>query len=148
MTTATKSKPGRNQPCWCGSGAKYKKCHLEADEAERDLQSVASGLAEPVKAAVGKLASLLSRTVRPSRHSRDATDRRLLALGAKVRAAGAQLVTRDGHLSVKLMVGPREVLLQGDYAVGFVEASAEERRRMLAEIREAVRTGRPPGGAS
>jgi hypothetical protein len=24
-------KPGRNEPCWCGSGRKYKKCHLEAD---------------------------------------------------------------------------------------------------------------------
>ena len=23
---------GRNDPCWCGSGKKYKKCHLEADE--------------------------------------------------------------------------------------------------------------------
>jgi len=23
--------PGRNQPCPCGSGRKYKKCHLEAD---------------------------------------------------------------------------------------------------------------------
>ena len=21
-------KPGRNEPCWCGSGKKYKKCHL------------------------------------------------------------------------------------------------------------------------
>ncbi|MBO0894517.1 MAG: SEC-C domain-containing protein [Acidimicrobiales bacterium] len=20
-------KPGRNQPCWCGSGRKYKQCH-------------------------------------------------------------------------------------------------------------------------
>ena len=26
------SKPGRNDPCWCGSGKKYKKCHLEQDE--------------------------------------------------------------------------------------------------------------------
>lgn len=25
-------KPGRNDPCWCGSGKKYKKCHLEQDE--------------------------------------------------------------------------------------------------------------------
>jgi tetratricopeptide (TPR) repeat protein len=25
-------KPGRNDPCWCNSGRKYKKCHLEADE--------------------------------------------------------------------------------------------------------------------
>jgi hypothetical protein len=27
--------PGRNDPCWCGSGKKYKKCHLESDEEER-----------------------------------------------------------------------------------------------------------------
>ncbi|HET9554774.1 MAG TPA: type I methionyl aminopeptidase [Anaeromyxobacteraceae bacterium] len=26
------AKPGRNDPCWCGSGQKYKKCHLESDE--------------------------------------------------------------------------------------------------------------------
>jgi len=25
--------PGRNDPCWCGSGKKYKKCHLDSDEA-------------------------------------------------------------------------------------------------------------------
>jgi hypothetical protein len=25
-------KTGRNEPCHCGSGKKYKKCHLEADE--------------------------------------------------------------------------------------------------------------------
>ncbi len=24
-------KPGRNDPCWCGSGKKYKKCHLGKD---------------------------------------------------------------------------------------------------------------------
>lgn len=28
-------RPGRNEPCWCGSNKKYKKCHLEADEAAR-----------------------------------------------------------------------------------------------------------------
>ncbi len=27
--------PGRNDPCWCNSGKKYKKCHLESDEQER-----------------------------------------------------------------------------------------------------------------
>ena len=26
-------RPGRNDKCWCGSGKKYKKCHLDADEA-------------------------------------------------------------------------------------------------------------------
>ncbi|MEJ2314082.1 MAG: SEC-C metal-binding domain-containing protein [Nitrospirota bacterium] len=27
--------PGRNEPCWCGSGVKYKKCHLEEDAKKR-----------------------------------------------------------------------------------------------------------------
>jgi uncharacterized protein YecA (UPF0149 family) len=26
---------GRNDICWCGSGKKYKRCHLEADEEKR-----------------------------------------------------------------------------------------------------------------
>lgn len=26
--------PGRNDPCWCNSGRKYKKCHLDSDERE------------------------------------------------------------------------------------------------------------------
>jgi hypothetical protein len=26
-------KPGRNDPCWCGSGKKYKRCHLGSDPA-------------------------------------------------------------------------------------------------------------------
>lgn len=24
--------PGRNEPCWCGSGKKYKNCHLQSDQ--------------------------------------------------------------------------------------------------------------------
>jgi preprotein translocase subunit SecA len=27
-----KPKVGRNDPCWCGSGKKYKSCHLRSDE--------------------------------------------------------------------------------------------------------------------
>ena len=27
-------KPGPNDPCYCGSGKKYKKCHMQADQAE------------------------------------------------------------------------------------------------------------------
>ena len=30
---ARTKKPGRNEHCWCGSGRKYKHCHLHADEA-------------------------------------------------------------------------------------------------------------------
>lgn len=29
--------PGRNDECWCGSGRKYKKCHLETDERLQQL---------------------------------------------------------------------------------------------------------------
>jgi len=33
------SKPGRNDPCYCGSGKKYKQCHLREDQAvERELR--------------------------------------------------------------------------------------------------------------
>jgi uncharacterized protein YecA (UPF0149 family) len=28
-------KLGRNDICWCGSGKKYKHCHLESDEKKR-----------------------------------------------------------------------------------------------------------------
>ena len=36
------NKPGRNDPCYCGSGKKYKQCHLREDqEAERDRRSQA-----------------------------------------------------------------------------------------------------------
>ena len=31
--------PGRNDECWCGSGKKYKKCHLNLDERLEDLVS-------------------------------------------------------------------------------------------------------------
>ena len=27
IPTVSEKKPGRNEPCWCGSGKKYKKCH-------------------------------------------------------------------------------------------------------------------------
>jgi len=33
-TVRNAPKPGRNDECWCGSGKKYKKCHLEEDEAK------------------------------------------------------------------------------------------------------------------
>ncbi len=26
---------GRNEPCWCGSGKKYKRCHLDEDRQEQ-----------------------------------------------------------------------------------------------------------------
>ncbi len=42
-------RPGRNDPCWCGSGQKYKKCHLEADRQQdsQALRTEASGIKDP-----------------------------------------------------------------------------------------------------
>ncbi len=31
-------RPGRNEPCWCGSGRKYKDCHLKEDDTRRARQ--------------------------------------------------------------------------------------------------------------
>jgi preprotein translocase subunit SecA len=32
VVKSSSKKPGRNDPCWCGSGKKYKACHLHADQ--------------------------------------------------------------------------------------------------------------------
>ena len=32
-------KPGRNDPCWCGSGKKYKKCHIDFDEKIEEFEA-------------------------------------------------------------------------------------------------------------
>lgn len=37
-----KELPGRNAPCWCGSGQKYKRCHLAADQ-HGDTASASTG---------------------------------------------------------------------------------------------------------
>jgi len=34
MISSTTPRPGRNEPCHCGSGRKYKQCCLPKDEAE------------------------------------------------------------------------------------------------------------------
>ncbi|HID88600.1 MAG TPA: hypothetical protein EYP52_02655 [Anaerolineae bacterium] len=31
--TPPAKRPGRNDPCWCGSGKKYKHCHMREDMA-------------------------------------------------------------------------------------------------------------------
>ena len=35
-------KLGRNDPCWCGSGKKYKRCHMESDARKRS-KALAAG---------------------------------------------------------------------------------------------------------
>ena len=33
---------GRNEPCWCGSGKKYKLCHQDEDEEKRSSTRAAA----------------------------------------------------------------------------------------------------------
>jgi hypothetical protein len=35
----------RNDPCWCGSGKKYKKCHFAQDEKDRFEEAYAARVA-------------------------------------------------------------------------------------------------------
>ncbi|MCL4490017.1 MAG: SEC-C metal-binding domain-containing protein [Chloroflexi bacterium] len=44
MSSKLEQKSGRNDPCWCSSGKKYKNCHLRQDE---DAARVAASIAPP-----------------------------------------------------------------------------------------------------
>jgi SEC-C motif len=46
VTNPTPARPGRNEPCACGSGRKYKQCCLPKDEA-RDAAARAKVAAAP-----------------------------------------------------------------------------------------------------
>ena len=61
---------GRNDPCWCGSGKKYKNCHLRSDEGRAPAPA---GGGQPQPTAVSKPSNL-----RPSnRGEENRADRRL-----------------------------------------------------------------------
>lgn len=40
---------GRNDPCWCGSGKKYKRCHFAQDEKDRYEQAHAARVAAQIQ---------------------------------------------------------------------------------------------------
>ena len=43
MSNPTSARPGRNQPCHCGSGRKYKQCCLEKDDARAAKERAKAG---------------------------------------------------------------------------------------------------------
>jgi hypothetical protein len=57
VTPPLGQRPGRNEPCYCGSGRKYKHCHLNEDEARAAAERAAAAAeqatapAEPASAA-------------------------------------------------------------------------------------------------
>ena len=54
-------KPGRNDPCWCGSGKKYKKCHLAADEEAERAAGEAAAVESPHERLYGLLLDGMSK---------------------------------------------------------------------------------------
>ena len=69
--SAAAARPGRNDPCHCGSGKKYKKCHL-ADDAEADRAARAE--AQPETPAPEPIAEGSSAKARDRKEQRRATD--------------------------------------------------------------------------
>jgi hypothetical protein len=57
MSPTTGARPGRNEPCHCGSGRKYKQCCLDKDEAKARKAYQRAMAAAPPPAATGEAAS-------------------------------------------------------------------------------------------
>jgi hypothetical protein len=62
--------PGRNEPCHCGSGKKYKQCHLDKDEAAaREARAKAGDTAAAGESAEPeRAATAVPRPARPQTH--------------------------------------------------------------------------------
>ena len=52
MTARTIGRPGRNEPCPCGSGRKYKQCCLEKDDALASTARAAAAIEGTAQSAV------------------------------------------------------------------------------------------------
>ena len=58
--------PGRNEPCHCGSGKKYKQCHLAKDEAAaREARATGGDTAAAESAEPARTATAVPRPERP-----------------------------------------------------------------------------------
>ena len=64
QTAQTGARPGRNEPCRCGSGRKYKHCCLEKDEAKA-ATARAKAAAEVAAPAAEEAASKPARALKP-----------------------------------------------------------------------------------
>ena len=63
------AEPGRNEPCHCGSGKKYKQCHLAADEAAaREARTQAGDTPAAETAEPERATAAVPRPARPQTH--------------------------------------------------------------------------------
>lgn len=87
-------RPGRNDPCWCGSGKKYKKCHLAADEASERPQEPGDSAGEPL---YEKLHRELAEISTKWRSNADFTEASLLFWGRRPEELDTQLQSELLH---------------------------------------------------
>jgi methionyl aminopeptidase len=78
-------RPGRNDPCWCGSGQKYTKCHLDADVRSGPDGARARPVRRPLRPGV----------VSPRRAVPPRIDRPEYAATGRPRAQGADVRTPE-----------------------------------------------------
>lgn len=70
MADTKTPRPGRNQPCHCGSGKKYKNCHLGKDEeAARTARAKAAETKGAGPAAETEATAAAPRATAPPRHA-------------------------------------------------------------------------------
>lgn len=80
-------KRGRNDPCWCGSGKKYKKCHLErADQPRPTFSEVAEDQRRTKQA----------RCLHPK--APDECEGKIIKAHTIQRSGGLTRIARDGHV--------------------------------------------------
>jgi hypothetical protein len=69
MTLLAGKRPGRNEPCHCGSGRKYKQCCLAKDEVEAAAARAKAAEAQATEASSEKTETTTSAApVRPPKH--------------------------------------------------------------------------------
>jgi hypothetical protein len=65
--TTPANPPGRNDPCHCGSGRKYKQCHLDKDEAAARAARAKEAAQAPAPAAEPSQPATPARTAQRGR---------------------------------------------------------------------------------
>jgi hypothetical protein len=88
VINAMRHRPGRNEPCWCGSGRKYKVCHLQEDDAkDQTLREQARAADEEEQ---GKHADHRCAPYRPQTHKIPATERADFVVAVRNLASAGQ----------------------------------------------------------
>ena len=127
--------PGRNDPCHCGSGKKYKQCHLAADEAEaRQVRE---------KRRRGRAGSAARRTLRRPRAvlPRDKTHQPWKKTATNTQGFGKTSLPREGRR--KLGVSGRRVARRSSPRLGLGCASAKTLPRAAGRRSTEVPAARP-----